>query len=158
MRLDLKSVLREIIVVNKTIPNQRSIQAYINRIADSERREEAARLLELISRISGEKPVMWGTSIIGFGEYTYYNSKKKPLTWCPIGLSCRQKTQTIYFTRGLPDMECTIPTNWPNLGKYKFGKSCFHMRQLSDVRLDDLASMIGFAWRESQTSPNPIYY
>ena len=56
---------------NKTLPNDADVQAFLAAVPDARRREEAAVLVDLLRRVTGEQPVMWGPSIVGFATYHY---------------------------------------------------------------------------------------
>jgi hypothetical protein len=53
---------------NKTKPTTLSVSAFIDALTDTGRRADAKALLKLMQSAAGEKPKMWGPSIIGFGS------------------------------------------------------------------------------------------
>ncbi|MEM1359959.1 MAG: DUF1801 domain-containing protein, partial [Bacteroidota bacterium] len=56
---------------NKTKPTDVSPYDYIAAIPDEQKRADSEWLLQTMQEITGEEPVMWGPSIIGFGSYHY---------------------------------------------------------------------------------------
>jgi hypothetical protein len=52
---------------NKTQVNDLSVAAFIGQLADPAQRADAQALVTLLQSATGEKPKMWGPSIIGFG-------------------------------------------------------------------------------------------
>ena len=46
-----------------------SVEGFLARVPDGQRREDARRLCAMMQQITGEPPMMWGSSIIGFGMY-----------------------------------------------------------------------------------------
>ena len=54
-----------------TRPTDASVEGFLARVANEQRREDAGRLCALMQEITGEPPAMWGTSIVGFGAYHY---------------------------------------------------------------------------------------
>ena len=54
---------------NKTKPTKLSVAAFIAALTDPIRRADAKALVQLLQSAAGEKPKMWGPSIIGFGSY-----------------------------------------------------------------------------------------
>lgn len=47
---------------------------------DIKRRNDALRLFDIISELTDEEPIMWGSNIIGYGIVEYYNSKKRNIS------------------------------------------------------------------------------
>ena len=56
---------------NKTKATSLSVTAYIEGLTDPTRRSDARELVKVMHRASGEKPRLWGPSIVGFGSYHY---------------------------------------------------------------------------------------
>ena len=81
---------------NKTKATNVSVSAYIEGLTDPTRRSEARELVEVMQRASGEKPKLWGPSIVGFGSYHYkYDSGREgdmPL----ISFSPRKAAMVLY--------------------------------------------------------------
>ena len=123
---------------NKTKPTKLSVAAFINAITDSTRRADAKALVRLMQNAAGEKPKMWGPSIIGFGSYHYkYDSGREgdmPL----IGFSPRKAATVLY------NMICSIDSKdlLPKLGKHTTGKGCLYVKKLADVDQQVLETLI----------------
>jgi hypothetical protein len=114
---------------NKTKPTKSSVAAFIDALADQARRADAKALVKLMQRASGEKPQMWGPSIIGFGSYHYtYDSGREgdmPL----IGFSPRKAATVLYGMTGSSGSEALLA----KLGKHTAGKGCLYIKKLADV-------------------------
>ena len=114
---------------NKTRPTTSSPAAYIAALTDPTRRSDAKVLIQLMQRASGEKPVMWGPSIIGFGSCHYkYDSGREgdmPL----IGLSPRKAASVLYGLLGPSDAGDLLA----KLGKHSTGKGCLYIKKLADI-------------------------
>jgi|SRR5271165_3504984 len=114
---------------NKTKPTQVSVAAFIDAITDQTRRADAKALVKLMQSASGEKPKMWGPSIIGFGSCHYkYDSGREgdmPL----IGFSPRKAASVLYGLIGFAGAEA-LPAK---LGKHTTGKGCLYIKKLADV-------------------------
>src|SRR6202171_1688761 len=99
---------------NKTKPTKLSVAAFIDALADQTRRADAKALIKLMQRAAGEKPKMWGRSIIGFGSYHYtYDSGREgdmPLA----GFSPRKAATVLYIMTGFSDSEALLA----KLGKH----------------------------------------
>jgi hypothetical protein len=123
---------------NKTKPTKLSVAAYIDAITDSTRRADAKALVRLMQNAAGEKPRMWGPSIIGFGSYHYkYDSGREgdmPL----IGFSSRKAATVLYGLIGSSDSKDLLP----KLGKHSTGKGCLYIKKLSDVDQQVLEAMV----------------
>lgn len=113
----------------KTKPTDVPVADFIAAVPDARRREEAEALCALMTEVTGEPPVMWGPSIVGFGRYTYVNTTKKPADWPIIGFSPRKGKLTIYIMPGFEGQAELMS----RLGKHTTGVSCLYLNRLSDV-------------------------
>jgi hypothetical protein len=123
---------------NKTIANDASVTAFLDAIKDDQKREDSYKLLEIMTRLSGCPPKMWGSSIIGFGSYHYKYESGREGDMCRIGFSPRAQNLTLYIITGFSDYEEELS----RLGKYKLGKSCLYIKRLSDVDEQVLEQLI----------------
>lgn len=123
---------------NKTIPTKQSVAAFIAALTDQTRRADAKALLKLMQTVTGEKPKMWGPSIIGFGSYRYtYESGREGDT--PLaGFSPRKAATVLYGITGVSDSDALFA----KLGKYTVGKGCLYIKKLADVDQAVLESLI----------------
>jgi hypothetical protein len=120
---------------NKTKPTQVSVAAFIGALTDPARRADAKALVKLMQSASGEKPKMWGPSIIGFGSYHYaYDSGREGDM--PIVAFSPRKAATVLY--GLSDAEALLP----KLGKHTRGKGCLYIKKLADVDHKVLEAMV----------------
>ena len=121
----------------KTRPTEVPPEDFIASVDHAGRREDSAKLCALLEEITGDKPVMWGPSIIGFGRYTYVNTTNKPADWPIIGFSPRKAQLVLYIMRGFADFGDQLA----RLGKHKSGGGCLYISKLDDVDLDVLREM-----------------
>src|ERR1700730_5645110 len=114
---------------NQTKPTHVSVAAFIDAIADQTNRADAKTLVKLMQGATGEKPKMWGPSIIGFGSYHYkYDSGREGDS--PIaGFSPRKAATVLYGVTGSSDSEALLG----KLGKHTTGKGCLYVKKLADV-------------------------
>ena len=123
---------------NKTKPTKLSVAVFIDALTDQTRRADAKRLVKLMQSAAGEKPKMWGPSIIGFGSYHYrYDSGREgdmPL----IGFSPRKAATVLYNTIASSDCRALLV----KLGKHTTGKGCLYIKKLADVDEQVLEAMI----------------
>jgi hypothetical protein len=113
----------------KTQPNYRSVEAFLQTVEDDREQKDALRILEIMQKISGETPRMWGDSIIGFGSYHYRYASGREGDWFLTGFSPRKNKLSLYIMAGFGQYESLLQ----QLGKYKTGKSCLYIRRLADV-------------------------
>lgn len=123
----------------KTIANNASVDDFINAVADETKRQDSFALVELFSKITGEKPKMWGSSIIGFGQYHYKSERSSQEgDWPLTGFSPRKQNLTLYITPGFDKYTNLLE----NLGKHKTSKGCLYINKLSDVDQNVLEELI----------------
>ena len=121
----------------KTRPTDASVEDFIDAVEAPRRREDARAVCALLGEITGEKPVMWGESIIGFGRYTYVNTTKKPADWPIIALSPRKANLVVYAMAGAgerPDLRA-------RLEKGKTSVACLYINRLEDVDMGALREL-----------------
>jgi hypothetical protein len=122
----------------KTSKNDASVEAFIESVSPDQLREDSYELLAFFKRVTGLPAKMWGPSIIGFGEYTYYRSNGDKGTFMATGFSPRKSGPTLYILPGYKDYSDILD----QLGKHKLGKSCLYLKRLSDINLEVLEKLI----------------
>lgn len=113
----------------KTKPTHESVHAFINAIDDTKRRKDCHEVLELMQNITGAEPQMWGTSIIGFGQYHYKYKSGREGDWFLTGFSPRKQNLTFYIMNGADRYEELLE----KLGPHKTGKACLYVKRLADL-------------------------
>ena len=114
---------------NKTKPTPQSVSAYIDAIPDQSKRADAKALVKLMQKASGEKPKLWGSSIIGFGSYHYKYGSGREGDMPLIAFSPRKAANVCYGLIGFPGADKLLA----KLGKHSTGKGCLYIKRLSDV-------------------------
>ena len=122
----------------KTRPTQVDPEDFLDTIIDDRRRDDARALMAMMTRVTGEQPRMWGSSIVGFGSYHYVYASGREGDWCVTGFSPRKDSLTVYI---LPNLHLQ-QANLRKLGKVTTGKSCIYIRNLSDVHMPTLEKMV----------------
>jgi len=123
----------------KTKATKESVTKFLNSIKPEDKRKDGLALLKLFKKITGEKPVMWGTSMVGFGKYHYKSDKSaQEGDWFLVGFSPRKQNLTLYILAWKRD----DPKLLAKLGKYKRGGGCLYINRLSDVDEKVLAKLI----------------
>ena len=122
----------------KTKPTDESVEDFLNRIPDAERREDCFAVAKIMEEITGERPVMWGPSIVGFGTYHYKYASGREGDWPISGFSPRKKDLTLYIMVGFEK----YPELMEKLGKHSHSKSCLYIKRLSDIHVPTLKKLI----------------
>lgn len=123
---------------NKTRPTTDDVSAFLDAVEDDGKRADAHRVSELMGSISGEPPVMWGSSIVGFGTYHYRYDSGREGDAPAVGFSPRKANLTLYITGGFEEHADVLE----RLGKHKLGKGCLYIKRLSDVDESALSDLI----------------
>lgn len=123
---------------NKTTESAYSVQEYLNNITDENRRKDCSAIVELTYKLTGLKPKMWGTAIVGFGSYHYkYESGHEgdaPLA----GFASRANAIALYLALTTEQREELLKV----FGKHKTGKGCIYIQKLQDIDVKVLSKMI----------------
>jgi hypothetical protein len=122
----------------KTKPTTTHPDDFIASVRDPARRADAAALVPIFQRATGEKPVMWGPSIIGFGKYHYRYESGREGDMCLAGFSPRSAALVLYVLTGSKDEAGLLS----RLGTFKLGKGCLHLKRLADVDLKVLEDLV----------------
>jgi hypothetical protein len=129
----------------KTKPTIASVTAFLNRIQDPQTRTDCFTILKMMQAISKKEPVMWGSSIIGFGTFHYLYESGREGDTVVIGFSPRKQNISIYMMCGLDRVKDELV----KLGKYKTGKGCLYIKSLSDVSTPALNKILTKAFKEA---------
>src|SRR5215203_3448930 len=77
--------------VIKTKETSASVEDFINNIKDERKREDSQVIVSMMEKAMKEKPKMWGTSMIGFGNVRYKSpATGREVDWFKIGFSPRK--------------------------------------------------------------------
>ncbi|RIV89156.1 DUF1801 domain-containing protein [Aurantiacibacter zhengii] len=133
---------------NQTQPTQISVQTFLDGIDHERKRDEARHLDALFRRVTGKEPVIWGPSMIGYGQYHYKYDSGREGDFLRTGFSPRKAKHSLYLMGGYCD-EATGRKNdelLARLGKYSKGASCLYVNKLADVDLDVLEELARLNW------------
>ena len=122
----------------KTKPTNQSVKEFLNKIPEAERRADCFAVAKIMEEISGEKPKMWGPSIVGFGSYHYKYASGHEGDWPMMGFSPRKKDLTLYIMMGFEKHADLME----KLGKHSASKSCLYIKRLSDVHIPTLMKLM----------------
>ena len=114
----------------KTQKTNASVEAFLETIPSEQTRADCFEIVKMMKQATKAEPAMWGSSIVGFGEFmtTYANGNQLP--WPLAGFSPRKQNITIYFN---PGFEKTYESQLKKLGKHSTAKVCLYVKKLADV-------------------------
>ena len=122
---------------NKTQPTGADVEAFLAQVPDDRRRGEARVVLELMRRVTGLEPVLWGPSIVGFGSYHYRYASGREGDAPAAAFSPRKAAMTIYLDRAESHAEALS-----RLGPHTTGASCLYVTRLDGVDLGVLEEVV----------------
>lgn len=137
---------------NKTHATDLDVADFIASIDDEDRRRDCLRVLEIMSKATGEEPRIWGAGMVGFGSYHYRYESGREGDWFLTGFSPRKANLTIYIMAGF-DRYAEL---MQRLGKYKTGKSCLYIRRLADIDEGVLQELVSTSVQHMKQQP-PAY-
>jgi hypothetical protein len=137
----------------KTKVNDASVTEFIAAVPDETQRKDSLVLLDLFSKVTGEKPKMWGASIVGFGLYHYKSERStQEGDWLITGFSPRKQNLTLYFMLGFDAYTDLLG----ELGKHKTSKGCLYIHKLADVDLGILEELISQSYAAMKKQYNVL--
>ena len=126
----------------KTKPTSASVDSFINSIPDEQKRKDSFVLLEMMKKATGEEPILWSSSVIGFGNKRYKSlTTGREVDWLKIGFSPRKANLSLYISVGIKEHAAALE----KLGKHKTGVGCLYINKLEDVDIKVLGKMIAAA-------------
>ncbi len=126
-----------------TKPTDASVEDFIEAVEPAGRREDARVLLRLVRDVTGEQPVMWGPSIVGFGLQPYSYASGRTGEWFVVGFSPRKASMAVYGIQH-PDRAELLK----RLGPHKKGASCVWLGRFTGLDLDVLRELFAAAWAD----------
>lgn len=125
----------------KTKPTDVPVDEFLATV-DGRRRQEADVVRDLMTSVTGVEPVMWGPSIVGYGEMEYTAGGYR---WPVVGFAPRKGAMTLYVLDGGDDEKPLLQ----KLGPHTTGVSCLYLKKLDGVDLDVLRELVAGAWRRA---------
>ena len=128
----------------KTKVTKKSVAGFIAALRDPGQRRDSRTLLQMFKQATKKRPRMWGSSIVGFGDYRYKYGSGREGDWFVAGFSPRKQALTLYCILGFKRETALMR----RLGKYKTGMGCLYIRRLDDVDTGVLKRLIQRAVRQ----------
>lgn len=127
------------VVKIKTQQTTANVEDFVNKLGNEQQRSDSYAIIEMMKKISGEEPRMWGASIIGFGNKRYKSPKTgREVDWFLIGFSPRKANLSLHLAIDINKHEDTLQ----KLGKFKTGVGCLYINKLTDIDLKQLEKLI----------------
>ena len=134
----------------RTTPNKLSVAEFIAAVEDPARRADAKALIKLMQAATGEKPKMWGPSIVGFGTHHYKYESGREGDMPLLGFSPRKAALVLYGLRAAGEFDVVLA----KLGKHTTGKGCLYIKKLADVDQHILETLIVKSLAAKRASAN----
>jgi hypothetical protein len=122
----------------KTKATKQSVAKFLAAIPDDTRRADCQKIAEMMAKVTKAEPVMWGTAIVGFGDWHYTYKNGGGNEWFMVGFAPRKKEISVYLMGGLKDHAELLA----KLGKHKLGGGCLYINKLDDVDFAVLTKMV----------------
>ena len=131
---------------NKTTETTGSVTEFINKVTDTNKRNDCYTIIELMQQLSGLPPKMWGPAIVGFGSCHYKYESGREGDMPMIAFSPRTTAIVLYMSKDFDNRETLLT----QLGKHKTGKGCIYIKKLTDVDMEILKQMITNALKHAR--------
>lgn len=129
---------------NKTKPTDASVDAFLDAITHERRRDEARRVAGMMTELTGEQPLMWGSAIIGFGHHQYRYVSGREGDICRVGFSPRKAATVLYLSCDLDQHQSILD----RLGPHERGVGCLYLKRLDAIDETVLRELIKTAWAQ----------
>src|SRR3954471_13898442 len=111
-------------------PTGAPVEEFLDAVSDEQRRADAYAVSALMADVSGEPPVMWGSSIVGFGTYHYRYASGREGDAPLVGFSPRKPHLVLYLAG---EFETKNAETLARLGPHSVGKGCLYLKRLTGV-------------------------
>lgn len=125
-------------VSNKTVASQAPVKDFIAGIDDEQRRRDSKAMISMMRQITGHEPMLWGSSMVGFGSYHYRYDSGREGDFFLTGFSPRKSAFTVYIMPGFEAFAAPLK----KLGPHRTGKSCLYLKNLDAIDQSVLEEII----------------
>jgi hypothetical protein len=122
----------------QTVATKASVSGFLAKVKDPQKRADSKEIAAMMQEASGERPVMWGPAIVGFGSYHYKYASGREGDMPIIGFSPRKQSLTLYIMRGFEGSGALLK----KLGKFETSVACLYIKRLDDVDRTSLKKLI----------------
>ena len=135
---------------NKTQKTDVPVELYLSTVEPERRRFEGERLHALMSEITGDPGVMWGPTMIGYGDMHYRSRAGREGDWFKVGFSPRKAKLTFYGLKDTPEQLELLP----QLGPHTIGAGCVYANRLDALDDSVLRRLVELAYAQ----PDSVLY
>jgi hypothetical protein len=114
------------------------VDDFIKGVESEAKRNDSIRLIDMMHQLTGEKPYMYGPTIVGFGNYHYKYASGHEGDAPLAAFSPRKAAISLYFAPEFPEKKKLVE----KLGKCKVSVSCIYVKNLGDIDEAVLKKMI----------------
>lgn len=133
----------------KTKPTNASVEEFINALESEQKRKDSFVLIDMMKKATGEEPVLWNNSMVGFGNKVYKSpATGREVDWLLIGFAPRKANLSLYLTMDIKQYAKTLE----KLGKHKTGAGCLYINKLADVDMTVLEGIIETSLKNAKGS------
>ncbi len=133
----------------KTKQTSEDVDQFINSIPDEQKRKDSRLLINLMEKATNEKPRMWGSSMIGFGNLRYKSpASGREVEWFIIGFAPRKNNFSLHLVFDIKQHADELK----KLGKHKSGMGCLYINKLDDVDMNVLEKLINTAAKSKKST------
>lgn len=129
----------------QTVPTTDGVAEYIAKLENDQQRKDSEKLVELMRKVSGKSPIMWGPSIVGFDTYHYKYDSGREGDIPRIAFAPRKGKLVLYIV----DDVTKYSDIFARLGKHKTSKSCIYINRLMDIDMKTLEELISVAYKDT---------
>ncbi len=130
---------------NKTQPQPGAVKELLAALPDH-RRKDCKTISAMMRRVTGKRATLWGTSMVGFGQYFYRYASGREGVFFRTGFASRKSDITIYIHPEVKRYESFLK----KLGPHKHSVSCLYIKRLSDIDTAVLEQIIEAAYKDMQ--------
>jgi hypothetical protein len=131
----------------KTKKTNASVAKFVDSIPNEQRRKDAKALVKIFADVTGLKPTMWGTAIVGYGLWHYQTERSSQKgDWPLAAFSPRKEYMTLYVMDTVDKKSPLLK----KLGPSSTSKACLYIKRLSDVDMTVLKKIIAESYRNAK--------
>ena len=124
-------------------PTRIGVGRFLESVEDDAVRVDSLALIQMMREASGCEPVVWGSSIVGFGSCRHAFESGREEDFPVIGFSPRKSVIAVYL-RGVPG---AYAEELARLGKHETGKGCIFLQGLGEVDTRALKAILKKSYR-----------
>ena len=132
-----------------TLPTDADVEAFLAAVTPARRRRDARTVCDLMTDVTGQKPVMWGSSIVGFGRQSLRYASGRELDWMVVGFSPRKAATTLYLAGSWDEVREPLA----RLGPHTTGAGCLYLKDVEAVDAGALREVVQHTVDRAATAP-----